>query len=232
MKMDEVKYDRLTKDYEVNFDYNKLPLIGNNLVVDEFVNMDVPVRLRTRVLTESFFDDYVSLDEHIANIDPLNPFSEYLKYGIEAVRGRFDSVVKMYSVFGGNHPLTDDRDGVATHMHFRRPESALCRTVTAVIPLNIREPITEAFVFQWTDEPMPVLENGAWDKVGDKQIRREYTKAFIKGMRAAKKYPVNRIELPPQNEILILDFNSYNYLHAVHPFTTNNHLHIVFDDCK
>jgi len=232
MKMDEIKQYRFPKKCEVNFDYNKLPLIENNLIIDDFVNMDVPVRLRGRVLTESFFDNYVSLDDHIANIDSNNPFSEYLKYGIEAVRGKIDSVVRMYSVFGGNHPMTDERDGVATHMHFKRPEREICRTVTVVIPLDIHEPIIEEFVLQWTDEPMPTLEDNDWKKISDKQLRREHAKAFIKGMRAAKKYPVNRIPLPSQDEILLIDFNSYNYLHAVHPFTTNTHLYIVFDDCK
>lgn len=230
--MDEVKHERFAKNYEVNFDYNELPMIKNEFVVDEFVNMDVPERLRTRMLTESFFEDYVSLDDHIANIDASNPFSKYLVYGIEAVRGRFEFVTKMYSVFGGNHPMTSERDGIATHMHFRRPESALCRTVTAIIPLDIREPITESFVFQWTDQPMPVLENTAWEKVGDKKIRREYTKAFINGMRAARKFPLQKISLPSQDEILVIDFNSYNYLHSISPFTTNTHLYIVFDDCK
>ena len=230
--MDEVKYERLSKNYQVNFDYNDLPMIKNEFVVDEFVNMDVPERLRTRMLTESFFEDYATLDDHVANIDISNPFSKYLIHGIEAVRGKFEFVAKMYSVFGGNHPLTAHRDGIATHMHFRRPESALCRTVTAIIPLDIREPISESFVYQWTDQPMPVLENTAWEKVGDKQIRREYTKAFIKGMRAAKKFPSHNISLPAQDEVLIIDFNSYNYLHSISPFTTNTHLYIVFDDCK
>jgi hypothetical protein len=86
-------------------------------------------------------------------------------------------------------------------------------------------------MFQWTDLPFPELENKVWEKVADHETRRAYTKAFIKSIRAARSNPIEKIILPNEDEILIVDFNSYNYLHAVNDFTNNTFLICIFDDC-
>lgn len=229
--MDKVTHDRIAKDYHINFDYAGLFDLEKNFLVDQFSMVDVPDKITARVLYENVAEEDLTLDQHWAAANHSAPFAEYLKYGFDAVRGRFDTCREYYMAFAGNYPGLSFKQGIANHLHFKRPGRDFCRTVTALIPLDIKEPVLENLTFQWTDLPFPELESKVWEKVNDRVTRRAYTKAFFKSIRAAKNNPIEKLMLPEQDEILIIDFNSYNYLHAVNDFTNNTFLICIFDDC-
>lgn len=229
--MDKINHERITKDYQLKFTYEDLFDLTNDFLVDQFSVVDVPDKITARVLYESVADEDLTLDQHWNHIDHSVPFAQYLKYGFDAVRGKFDTCREFYMVFGGNYPGLSYKQGIANHLHFKRPGRDICRTVTALIPIDVSEPIAENLTFQWTDLPFPELEDRVWEKVSDNTTRREYTKAFFKSIRAAKNNPVEKVMLPNQDEILVIDFNSYNYLHSVNDFTSNTYLICIFDDC-
>lgn len=229
--MNKVNHERIAKDYHIKFDYAGLFDLEKNFLVDQFSMIDVPEKITARVLYEKVADQDMTLDQHWEDADHSVPFAEYLKYGFDAVRGRFGTCREYYMAFAGNYPGLSYKQGIANHLHFKRPGRDVCRTVTAIIPIDINEPIVENITFQWTDLPFPELESKVWEKVADHKTRREYTKAFFKSIRAAKNNPIEKVLLPKQDQILIIDFNSYNYLHAVNDFTTNTFLICIFDDC-
>lgn len=229
--MDKVTHERIAKDYHIKFDYAGLFDLEKNFLVDQFSMVDVPDKITARVLYENVAEEDLTLDQHWAAANHSAPFAEYLKYGFDAVRGRFDTCREYYMAFAGNYPGLSFKQGIANHLHFKRPGRDICRTVTALIPIDIHVPVIENLTFQWTDLPFPELESKVWEKVNDHETRRAYTKAFIKSIRSAKNNPIEKVMLPNQDEILIIDFNSYNYLHAVNDFTSNTFLICIFDDC-
>ena len=229
--MDKVVQFTTPKNYHIPFDYTRLFELKNDFLVDQFSMMDVPYKITARVLHEHVSEQDLTLEQQWEKTDHSAPFAEYLKYGFDAVRGKFNTCKEYYITFAGNYPGLPHKQGVGTHLHFKRPGRDICRTVTAIIPLNITEPVVENLRFQWTDVPFPELETKVWEKVNDPVNRRAYTKAFFKSVRAAKNNPIETISFPSQDEILVIDFNSYNLLHSANNFTNNTFLVFVFDDC-
>lgn len=229
--MNKILHERISNRYQIDFDYSGLFNLEKNFLVDQFSMIDVPDKITARVLYEKVAEEDLTLEQHWENIDWSLPYTEYLKYGFEIMKGRFNTCREYYMVFAGNYPGLTYKQGIANHLHFKRPGRDICRTVTALIPLEIHEPVVENLTFQWTDLPFPELESKVWEKVNDISTRREYTRAFIKSIKAARHNPIEKVMLPNKDEILVIDFNSYNYLHAVNDFTSNAFLICIFDDC-
>ena len=233
MTTTEIKCVIEPKSYHINFDYDKLLTVHQTFLADQFCEIDMPKKLQPLVLYEHVVNKDGSISDLRNQIDQTNTFAEYLSYGLDVLDGRFDTFGEFYMLFAGKHSnVASLREGISNHLHFKRPTREFCRTVTALIPIDIVEPITEHLSFQWTDVPFPQLETKTWEKVSNKEIRREYSKAFLKSLRAAKGNPVEQVFLPNQNELLIIDFNSYNYIHSVDNFTNNSFLIYIFDDCQ
>jgi hypothetical protein len=223
---------KITKDFDIDFDYSLVSKnLNNNFNVDIFTGYDWPEETMARTLYERVCDSDISVEQHISELDKTNKLYEYILNAFDTLKGRYNTCREYYFVLAGNKDILPYRTGIQRHLHFKRKHREYCRTVTAIIPLDIVEPNTTYVSFQRTDVPFPELEENVWQKNDDRQTRRMYARSFVKCLRSAQKYEVEKSFFPNKDETLILDFDSTNHIHGVHDFNNNTYIVFICDDC-